>query len=748
MKRAVLSFSLVLVAVLFLYGQSYLPVIADHSAWHEAEGSGSSAKFAGTSSELTKQVEIVRTANGVPHIRAENLKAAGFALAWLQLEDYGTNTAMNILRASGRAASVNGYASLDSDFAVRRQREKIQDKYPTLSQDVRDVYEGFAEGVNRFIEMHRAEFAAGMPNDFTGFDVAATEFAQPNAGKIRRFVNSMRPAAEREDAGWSNNEADDAEEGNGPDDGSNAWAFAPSRTKSGKAILLRNPHLNWNAGYYEAHMTVPGKIDFYGDFRIGGPFTVIGGFNRHLGFSTTNNQTDLDEIYALEADPNNADHYIFDGVSVPLSREVFSIQFRHGNALSTETREFWTSDLGPVIHRANGKVYIFKFAGDGEIRAGEQFLKMMRAGSYREWREAMNMRARMNSYFTYADREGNIFIVWNAALPKLPHPKVDDLTAIEAKGIKDVWTEFVPFDDLPQWFNPPGGYVHNENSSPHYSNVRGPVVTENKYPNIEPPRLSLRSQLAIQLIDNDDKYSLEDVVKLKHSYRALLADRVKDDLLKAVRESSPTGDVAAAAELLGKWDNTTSHESKGSVIFQEWWRHYSGITESNRTGLPDAQRYAKVWDVKDPFNTPSGLADPKRAAASFAWAVDEVKKRWGSYDVAWGEVYRVRRGTVDEPVGGCGNDLGCFRILTYSRQDDGKMAAVGGDGWVFAVEFGDVPRAYSVLAYGQSRLPDSPYHADQAAMFARGEMKPVAFTEADINKQAIKRYRPGENKVR
>ena len=56
-----------------------------------------------------------------------------------------------------------------------------------------------------------------------------------------------------------------------PDEGSNAWALAPSRTRSGRAILLRNPHLAWNAGYYEAHLTVPGVVDFYGDFRIGGP---------------------------------------------------------------------------------------------------------------------------------------------------------------------------------------------------------------------------------------------------------------------------------------------------------------------------------------------------------------------------------------------------------------------------------------------------------------------------------------------
>ena len=133
-----------------------------------------------------------------------------------------------------------------------------------------------------------------------------------------------------------------------------------------------------------------------------------------------------------------------------------------------------------------------------------------------------------------------------------------------------------------------------------------------------------------------------------------------------------------------------------------------------------------------------------RAAESFVWAVAETKARYGSYDVAWGDVHRVRRGKVDVPVGGCGNDLGCFRILSFTRDTDGKLAANSGDGWVLAVEFGDTPRAYSVLAYGESRLPASPYHADQAEMFARGEMKKVAFTEIDVNAQAIVRFRPGQ----
>jgi acyl-homoserine-lactone acylase len=112
--------------------------------------------------------------------------------------------------------------------------------------------------------------------------------------------------------------------------------------------------------------------------------------------------------------------------------------------------------------------------------------------------------------------------------------------------------------------------------------------------------------------------------------------------------------------------------------------------------------------------------------------------------VAWGEVHRVRRGNVDVPVGGCTGAIGCFRVLQFARDTDGKLVANGGDGWVLAVEFTDVPRAYSVLAYGQSPRPDSPWHADQAAMFARGEMKKVAFTGKDVDAQAVMRYRPGE----
>jgi acyl-homoserine-lactone acylase len=679
--------------------------------------------------ELWRDVEVIRTAHGVPHIRAANLRAAGYALAWVMSEDYGARTGLRLVGARGELSRFEGRARVEADFVNLRARARAIETYHLLDQETRDVYDGFAAGINRYVKTFPEQFPPGMPADFSGYDVATPDIGDgPPAARVRRFIAAMEGQP-----------VEPIDRTPPADEGSNAWALAPSRTKSGRAILLRNPHLAWTAGYYEAHVTVPGVLDFYGDFRIGGPLVLIGGFNRHLGWSTTNsNSGDLTEIYALARDPASPDRYLLDGASLPVARTTLTVTVREGEQLVPETREMQSTPLGPVIYVDRSAVYVARTAGDGAYRAGEQFLRMMRARSLAQWQDAMRIRALVTSNYTYADSAGNIFYLWNTALPLLPHPPGADTAATPARVMRDLWTQLVPFASLPQRRNPRGGYLHNENDSPHFANVRGRIDTANAFANMEPPLLRLRSQHAIELIGSDRKFSLEDVVRVKHSYRMLLADRVKRDLIGAVRATKPTGDVAEALALLRRWDNTASPSSRGAMLFEIWFQRYTQLSKG-------AAVFAHPWTETDPLRTPRGLADLRRAAEAFQWAVEETARRHGRVDVEWGEVHRVRRGGVDEPVGGCSGQLGCFRVLQFTRAADGKLVTDGGDGWVLAVEFGPTPRAYSVLAYGESPNPDSPWHADQARMFARGTLKRVAFTARDVDAAAVARYRPGQH---
>lgn len=697
---------------------------------------------------LAQQVEIRRTAHGVPHILGDNLRAAAFALAYVQLEDHGLRIIEGMNAARGRSALVNGAERVDSDATAQLRHERARAAFDSLQLDTREFYDGFAAGMNHYIRVHADELPEWMRPDFTAHDVLARDVSWPNEGVMSRFRERLLEDTAsrrllRADADHARPMRYAITEQDDDNVGSNAWALAPERTASGRAILLRNPHLSWTAGYYEAHVRVPGKLDFYGDFRIGGPFTVIGGFNSNLGFATTNNAARSHEFYALEVDPSRPGSYLLDGASIPLQRKAVTVEFRDSSGRrGREMREYFTTRLGPVVHRDARNVYVLRAATAGDFRAGEQWLEMMQAASLDEWKDAMRIDARTTSNFTYADRAGNILYVWMSGATVLPHAEGGDTLAILASTMSDVWTRRMPFDSLPQLLNPPGGYIHNENDSPHYTNLNAVMAHSFRFP-VEEPRLRLRSQHGLALLHNDRVFTLEDVVAAKHSMRMLLADRVKDDLLAGLRVAQTAngtaadGEIDRAAGLLAQWDNTAAAESRGGVLFETWWNRYRDLMDG-------ADLHAVEWSESEPVTTPRGLADVHRAVEAFEWAVPETARRFGSWDVAWGDVHRVRRGDVDVPVGGCGGALGCFRVLNFMTDDDGKRVVNGGDGWVIAIEFGDVPRAYSVLAYGQSPDPASPYHDDQAAMFAANRMKPVFWTEEDIARGTVLRYRPGQ----
>jgi len=55
-------------------------------------------------------------------------------------------------------------------------------------------------------------------------------------------------------------------------------------------------------------------------------------------------------------------------------------------------------------------------------------------------------------------------------------------------------------------------------------------------------------------------------------------------------------------------------------------------------------------------------------------------------------------------------------------------------------------QAFSVLAYGQNANAASPHRRDQIRIFADHQLRPIWFTEADINAHQEREYRPANRK--
>jgi acyl-homoserine-lactone acylase len=182
--------------------------------------------FTTAPAELWRDVEVIRTAHGVPHIRAANLRAGGYALAWVQCEDYGARTPMRLLEARGLSARVLGPSAVDANFEALRDRARAVATYHLLEPETRDMYDGFAAGVNRYVELHAEEFPEGMPADFSGYDVATLHIGNgPPAARVRRFVAALN--------GDTSPTASDGAEAADDDVGSNAWALAPVEPRPG-----------------------------------------------------------------------------------------------------------------------------------------------------------------------------------------------------------------------------------------------------------------------------------------------------------------------------------------------------------------------------------------------------------------------------------------------------------------------------------------------------------------------------------
>ena len=87
-------------------------------------------------------------------------------------------------------------------------------------------------------------------------------------------------------------------------------------------------------------------------------------------------------------------------------------------SLAAESREYETTDFGPVIHRTNDRVFVVRSVNVEWLRQYEGFFELMYVDSLDEFRSVLGRGLTVTSNYTYADVDGNIQYIWNARLPR------------------------------------------------------------------------------------------------------------------------------------------------------------------------------------------------------------------------------------------------------------------------------------------------------------------------------------------
>lgn len=690
--------------------------------------------------DLSAQVVIRRDTLGIPHILADTEEAAAYGFGYAQAEDHAVEIARRFIRARGEQAKFFGEEGLENDVQMATFDNLAQARrgLDQVSPLFRRMLAAYAAGVNRYVSRHRASLPLWMP-EVTAADVLANSRAgAANALSSPVIIRQLRQKYEGAvaDAGERGDEWTDAP-------GSNALALMGTRTTTGKPILLGNPHLSWSSLYWEAQVTVPGQIDFYGSTLVGIPI-LRAGFNDRLGFVTTNNAPDLDDIFALHIDPARPDHYLFGGRSMPLTRRDAAIEVRTTGTTRTETRPFWSSHVGPVIYRNATRAFAVKSTRLDAHRYFEGFYVMSKARSLDEWLAAARLNFVPTSNFTYADADGNALYLWNARIP-VRTAGVDYRLDLDARAEADLWKGFHSLDDFPRLLNPPGGYIQNANNPPAFVSLRDPIDMSGYPESFERGPLALRPQLALDMLERKERFSVEDVIRLKNDTRMLLAERVKDGVVAAVAASTGAPEEArAGAAALAAWDSRVASDSRGAVLFERFWDLYSSAVRSP---------FATPWQASNPATTPTGIADPAAAVTHLAAAVRAIRVAHGSERVAWGDVHRFRAGSLDLPGDGAAGIYGCYRVLRFDEVPGTTIRAAGnleagrpltgfGDAWVLLVDFSGTVTGWSVLAYGQTSSLQSPHSSDQLKTFAAHRLRRAWFTDAEIRANMERQYRP------
>jgi acyl-homoserine lactone acylase PvdQ len=533
--------------------------------------------------------------------------------------------------------------------------------------------------------------------------------------------------------------------------GSNTWAIGPDRTRDHHAMLFANPHQPWfgYGQFYEGHVKSGEGLNFSGACFFGGPLPTIG-HNEDLGWSHTVNDPDVADVWVETFDdPKNPKNYKYGDGYREATEWPVTIKVRNKDGGFDEKKyTLRKTHHGPIVGDAGEKKYLaVQIARLTEGSRLRQALRMTKAKNFNEWRDAM---AELNLQMfntCYADRDGNIFYVYNAAVPKRD-ASFDWTKPVDGSNPKADWQGIHSFDELPQILNPRTAYLQNCNSTPF-------LTTDDDNPAV--------GDFPAYMVE--DRYDDKRRAKVSRMLLREMHDITFDDWKKAAFDTTlywPLTNLPVLARDLEELEKTNPSLAARCKPFMDHlcdWDCCSAI-DSTQTTLC-YMWYEEMYGRGYPVETlkPEFVADPDKRFEALATAAGKLQAFYGNWQVPWGDVSRIQRhanyadlakipfsdSKPSLPCAGVPGPLGVVFNTYYappSARHKNQYGVVG-HSFVGVYEFGDKVKSATLLQFGESSDPKSPHFMDQAELYSKRQFKPAWFHWEDVLAHAKQTYHPG-----
>lgn len=774
------------------------------------------------------QATIRRTKYGIPHIKAKNIESLAAGYAYAYAEDNICTIANEYVTVAGERSKYFGpdaqwrfsgnstsYRNLDADVYFRwvRKRGTVRElakMRPPLGpkRGVRRGVKGFVAGYNAYlkdvggakgikdpackgepwvrkikpIDVYRRFYQLGIL-----VSSGAVIDGIANAAPISPFA-AAKADRKRERALESGEGLDRLQ----PQIGSNAYGFGSEATQNGRGLVLGNPHFPWDGSerMYQAHLTVPGKVDVQGGSLHGVPLILIG-HTRGLAWSHTVATAWRFTPYAVTLVPGDPYSYLVDGQRKKMEATPVTVPVKTaGGKIETRRRTIYSTEYGPMIDNlvgiplpwTEGLGFSLADVNATNFRYLNHFFDNNKAQSVREY-DRIQRRYQgvpwVNSIA--ADSTGESYYTMQGAIPYVPDElaqrcnvlgAVYELLGLPVLNGSDsscrwrthgdgVGPGTFPADEVPTVFRK--DYVHNGNDSHWLTNPEAPITGIDRIIGIERAERTTRTRIG--LIQVEERLAGTDglpgkgfnrklLQKVALGNRQYLGELWRDDLV-GFCDLAPAGrlvgtsglvNVSGACDALRKWDLRDNLNSRGALLFRRFATNLLGNFTCLPTGLQgatcpgDTVLWRTPYSNSDPVNTPRGLnvLNPLVGVA-LADAVSDLKGAGIPLDAPLGKFQSDERGGKTIPIHGGPGGLGVFNAIGAEWDPEaGYRDIPHGSSFIMAAEFtgGKCPvRAGTFVTYSESENQASRHAADYTRAFSKKKWHPVPFCGKEVRKK-------------